>query len=94
MASIDVREIKNLVQVGETTDQKGNPVAALEILGIPVLYSTQALDHYDTDTWQDIFETRLARLLAKALIKDDDPQWWSTQSPTGREVSRLSPEED
>lgn len=94
MASIDVREIKGLIQVGETTDRKGNPVAALEILGIPVLYSTQALDHYDTETWQDIFEARLARLLAKALIKDDDPQWWSPQSPTDREVSRLAPEED
>ena len=95
MAKIDVREVQGLIQVGETCDQKGNPVVALEILGVPVLYAREdALTHCDADTWEEIFSQRLAGLLAGALIREGDPQVWSASSPTGREVRPLGPTED
>lgn len=95
MASIDVSEVKGLVRVGETADRKGNPVTALEILGQPVLHARgEAPGGYLPEDWEDIFASRLARVLADLLLRDDDPELWSTQSPTGREVSRLSPQED
>ncbi|MFE0472700.1 hypothetical protein ACFW2V_13895 [Streptomyces sp. NPDC058947] len=90
MASINVREIEDLIQVGETSDSKDNPVVALEILGVPVLYArAEVLTRYDTEDWEMIFRQRLAGLLAGALLRDDDPQWWQPGSPTGREVRPL-----
>jgi hypothetical protein len=90
MASINVREIQDLIQVGETTDRKGNPVVALEILGVPVLYAPEdVLTQYDTEDWEEIFRLRLAGLLAGALLRDDDPPGWQPGSPTGREVRPL-----
>jgi hypothetical protein len=90
VARINVHEIENLLQVGETTDSKGNPVVALEILGVPVLYATdEVLTQLDTEDWETVFRLRLASLLAGALLRDDDPQWWQPGSPTGREVRPL-----
>lgn len=92
MASINVREIKDLIQVGETCDSKGNPVVALEILGVSVLYAAEdVLTRCDAEDWEEIFRQRLAGFLAGALLRDNDPQWWQTKSPTGREVHPLPP---
>jgi len=96
MARIDVNEVQGLFRVGIASDQKGNEVYVLEILGIPVLYA-DAHDfesgHQDTEDWEDTFRTRLGNLLAKALTEgyDSDYVKWTTQSPTGREVYRLGP---
>lgn len=96
MARIDVNEIRGLFQVGETGDRKGNPVVALEVLGIPIAYAPMSvLDNgCDTEVWQDIFETRFARAMANLLLPGYEPEAWSTDSPTGREVYRLGPNED
>lgn len=96
MAKIDVNEVQGLFRVGLATDQKGNEVYVLEILGIPVLYADAhefEAGHQDTEDWEDAFKDRLARMLAKALTEgyDHDFVKWRTDSPTGREVYRLGP---
>lgn len=96
MARIDVNEVQGLFRVGLAVDQKGNEVYVLEILGIPVLYADAhefEAGHQDTEDWQETFETRLARMLAKVLTEgyDHDFVKWRTESPTGREVYRLGP---
>lgn len=96
MAMIDVNEVRGLFRVGIATDQKGNEVYVLEILGIPVLYADAhdfEAGHQDTEDWEETFKDRLGRLLAKALTEgyDHDYVKWGTQSPTGREVYRLGP---
>jgi hypothetical protein len=94
MAKIDVNEVQGLFRVGLATDYKGNEVYVLEILGIPVLYADAhefEAGHQDTEDWQETFETRLGRMLAKVLTEgyDHDFVKWRTESPTGREVHRL-----
>lgn len=96
MAKIDVNEVQGLFRVGLATDQKGNEVYVLEILGIPVLYADAhefEAGHQDAEDWQETFEMRLARMLAKALTEgyDHDFVKWRTESPTGRDVYRLGP---
>lgn len=96
MAKIDVNEVQGLFRVGLATDQKGNEVYALEILGIPVLYADAhdfEAGHQDAEDWQDAFQDRLGRMLAKALTEgyDNDYVKWRTESPTGRDVHRLGP---
>lgn len=91
MAKIGVHEIEGLVRVGETTDAKGNPVVALEILGIPVAYAPEsALDRFAAEDWEEILTERLADVLRGLVFRDNDPQVWSKESPTGREVRRLT----
>lgn len=98
MAKIDVNEVRGLFRVGLATDEKGNEVYALEILGVPVAYADAhelEASHLDTEDWQETFETRFARLMAKALTESyEDTVRWRTQSPTGREVYRLGPFEE
>lgn len=95
MAKIGVNEVQGLFRVGLTVDEKSNEVYALEILGIPVAYADAhefEAAHLDTEDWQETFETRFARLMAKALTEGyEDVVRWHTQSPTGREVYRLGP---
>jgi hypothetical protein len=96
MAKIDVNEVQGLFRVGLAADQKGNEVYVLEILGIPVLYADAhefEAGHQDAEDWQETFETRLGRMLAKVLTEgyDHDFVKWRTESPTGREVYRLGP---
>ncbi|MCP9209606.1 hypothetical protein [Streptomyces cucumeris] len=90
MAQIDVSEVRGLVRVGEASDEKGNPVGVLEVLGIPVLYANKGdLDRYGHADWRGMFEQRLARLLSRGLVGEDDPRWWAPDSPTGREVGPI-----
>jgi hypothetical protein len=96
MAQIDVNEVRGLFRVGLATDQKGNEVYVLEILGIPVLYADAhefESGHQDTEDWEETFSARLGSLLAKSLTEgyDHDYVKWRTESPTGREVYRLGP---
>lgn len=96
MAKIGVNEVQGLFRVGLASDYKGNEVYVLEILGIPVLYADAhefEAAHLDTEDWQETFETRFARLMAKVLTEgyDNDFVKWRTESPTGREVYRLGP---
>jgi hypothetical protein len=96
MAKIDMNEVQGLFRVGLATDQKGNEVYVLEILGIPVLYADAhefEAGHQNTEDWKNAFKDRLARMLAKVLTEgyDQDFVKWRTESPTGREVYRLGP---
>lgn len=95
MASIDVREVKGLLRVGETVDAKGNEVMTLEVLGWPVLYADpRDIRHPDPEEWEDVFGSLLARLLADLLLKNGGLEGWRKDSPTGREVYRLDGRSD
>lgn len=86
--------IPDAIRVGSTTDQKGNEVAALEILGQQVLLApAEVLDRLDGEDWVEIFGHRLARLLAAALLSGGGLDDWTFESPTGREVHKLGPED-
>lgn len=92
---LSVEDIRGLLQVGPTSDEKGNPVIALEIMGSPVLYADpRDLPHDDYESWEEMVSTLLSRFFADFLLKTGLMDEWSKQSPTGREVSRLSPRED
>lgn len=92
---LSVEDIRGLLQVGPTSDEKGNEVVALEILGSPVLYANpQDLPHLDHEAWEGLAAILLSRLFADALLKTGSMEGWKKQSPTGREVSRLLPREE
>jgi hypothetical protein len=92
---LSVEDIQGLLQVGPTSDEKGNPVVALEILGSPVLYADpRDLPHRDYESWEEMVSMLLSRFFADLLLKTGSMEGWSKQSPTGREVSRLSSRED
>jgi len=96
MAKIDVNEVRGLFRVGLAVDRKGNEVYVLKILGTPVLYADARefeAGHQDAEDWQETFETRLARMLAKVPTSEgyDHDFVRRTESPTGREVYRLGP---
>lgn len=86
--------IPDAIRVGRTTDHKGNDVAALEILGQQVLLApAEVLDRLDEEGWADVFGHRLARVLGTALLTGGGLEGWTFESPTGREVYKLGPEE-
>lgn len=94
MARIDISEIRGLLKVGVATDQKGNPVGVLEVLGQQVLFAPEdVVYHSGSDHWEDVVGTLLAQLSAKFLLDSGAMEGWSAQSPTGREVRRLDPED-
>ena len=79
-------------RVVKSIDHKGNPVAYLEALGIPVLYASpdrpgeSTVDGMSLDGWEDVFRTRLAGVLADLLLAGGGLDGWTPDSPTGREV--------
>jgi len=86
--------IPDAIRVGRTADHKGNEVAALEILGQQVLLAPAGvLDKLDEEDWAAIFGHRLARVLAIALLSGGGLEDWTIESPTGRDVYKLGPEE-
>lgn len=90
-----VSDIRGLLQVGPTTDYKGNPVAALEILGVPVLYANpRDLSHRDWETWEEIVGHHLAAFLGEFLLGSGSMDGWQRKSPTGRQVRRLPVREE
>lgn len=91
---LSVEDIRGLLQVGPTEDEKGNEVVALEIMGSPVLYANpRDLPHRDYESWEELVSMLLSRFFADLLFKTGSMEGWNMQSPTGREVSRLSPRE-
>lgn len=89
---LSVEDVRGLLQVGPTIDEKGNEVVALEILGSPVLYANpRDLHHQDYEAWEGLVSALLSRFFADLLFRAGSMQGWNTQSPTGREVKRLSP---
>lgn len=92
---LSVEDIRGLLQVGPTSDEKGNEVVALEILGSQVLYADpRDLPHRDYEAWEGLTSHILSTFFADALLKVGLMEGWKKQSSTGREVRRLSPRQD
>lgn len=90
-----VSDIRGLLQVGPTSDQKGNPVWALEILGVPVLYANpRDLPHRDWEIWEEMVGDQLAAFLGEFLLGSGVMEGWQRATTTGREVWRLSNREE
>jgi len=80
--------LPSAVRVVETNDYKGNPLTVLLINDTEVLYAEgHEPDAITADGWEDIFQTRLARIFAGLLLADrGDDGTWQAESPTGRET--------
>lgn len=81
------------IRVVKACDYKGNPVAYLEILGVPVLYAApdhgeyeNTVDGLSVGAWEDIFQQRLSDVFAQLLLANGDWGAWRANSPTGRDV--------
>lgn len=75
------------VRVYQANTYKGHSVAVAEILGVPVLYADGTLEENEAEMWEDVFKTRLARVLCKLMLsegREDEP--WAEDTKTGREV--------
>lgn len=92
-----VSDIRGLLQVGPSSDQKGNPVAVVEILGVPVLFADpRDLPHRDWEIWEEVVGAQLGAFFAAFLVGTGAMEGWKEgeMSVTGREVWRLSPREE
>jgi hypothetical protein len=97
MAKIDigVQDVRGLLQVGPTIDQKGNPVAVVELLGVPILYANpRDLPSRDWETLEEMVGSQLGAFFAEFLLGTGVMDQWQRASTTGREVMRLSDRED
>lgn len=93
MAKIDigVEDVRGLLQVGPANDYKGNPVAVVELLGVPILYANpRDLPSRDWESLEEMIGAQLGAFFAEFLLGTGAMDQWSRQSPTGREVYRLS----
>lgn len=92
-----VTDIRGLLQVGPTTDQHGNPVAVVEILGAQVLFADpRDLPHCDWDIWEETVASQIGAFLGSLLLGTGVMDKWKQgeMSVTGREVWRLGNRED
>lgn len=92
-----VSDIRGLLQVGPTSDRKGNPVAVVELLGVPILFADpRDLPHRDWECWEDMVGAQIGSFFAALLLGTGTMEGWKEgeMSVTGREVWRLSPREE
>lgn len=90
-----VSDIRGLLQVGPTSDRKGNPVAVVEILGIPVLYADpRDLPHTDWDTWEEVIGAQLGAFLGEFLLGSGVMEKWGRRASSELEVWRLPNREE
>lgn len=97
MAKIDINvdDVRGLLQVGPTIDQKGNPVAVVELLGVPILYANpRDLPSRDWETLEEMVGNQLGAFFAEFLLGTGVMDKWQRASTTGREVMRLSNREE
>jgi len=92
-----VEDIRGLLQVGPSSDQKGNPVAVIELLGVPILFANpRDLPHRDWEIWEDVVGSQLGAFFAAFLLGTGVMDGWKQGelNVTGREVWRLSNREE
>jgi hypothetical protein len=92
---VSVSDIRGLLQVGPTSDRKGNPVAVVELLGVPILYADHRdLPHQDWEIWEDVVGAQLGNFFAAFLMGSGVMDDWKQNKDVDREVRRLSPREE
>lgn len=80
----------NIVQVRDTSNQKGVPITVLSIFGEDVAYYVGKSDSdfscFDNSDWEDVVKHRMAKFFGKMIV-NEFPGEWSENNPTGREIS-------
>lgn len=92
---VSVSDIRGLLQIGPTSDRKGNPVAAVELFGVPILYAEHRdLPHEDWECWEEMAARQLGAFFAAFLMGSGVMDGWKQEGSSDREIRRLSPREE
>lgn len=90
---ISLKLPSTVVQVRDTTDSKGNPVKVLSFFGENVAYFTRNPEEpyaLSNEDWEEIALGQMALFFGRSFVQKNG-DYWSMESPTGREVSKAGP---